>query len=70
MTAWEKGYNFLADLLIEAEANLYRVTKEQEGGWEGPREFIIEDIMVEAYGIKSFYLKPKDGGKLPLFLPG
>lgn len=34
------------------------------------REYVIDKIDIESVNIKSFYLKPKDGEILPVFLAG
>lgn len=65
LDAWGKAYWFLADLFIAREKELY-----QQGGWEGTRAFIIDRKVAESDIITSFYLRPKDGKKLPDFKPG
>src|SRR5690606_26380971 len=37
--AWAEAYGFLANILIEREATLYRAQAEQPGGWSGYRPF-------------------------------
>ncbi|KAM0263872.1 hypothetical protein ACHAQJ_000907 [Trichoderma viride] len=63
--AWVIAYGLLADIFIQREKQLYA-----EAGWQGWRDFKIAAIVDEAEGVKSFYLKPSDGGSLPEFLPG
>ncbi|ERN41003.1 flavodoxin reductase (ferredoxin-NADPH reductase) family 1 [Rubidibacter lacunae KORDI 51-2] len=38
--------------------------------WSGWRDFVVACKVKESAEITSFYLKPKDGGKLPDFKPG
>ncbi|CAH0991585.1 Flavohemoprotein [Sinobacterium norvegicum] len=68
--AWGEAYNFLADLLIGAEEEVYQAKAAEVGGWRGEREFVIDKIVDESEVIKSFYLKPADGGDLMGFAAG
>ena len=68
--AWAEAYGFLANILIEREATLYRAQAEQPGGWSGYRPFVIDRKVAESDIITSFYLKPQDGGPLATFKPG
>ena len=70
LEAWGKAYQQLADVFIEAEEELYQQKSQQQGGWRGFKEFVIEDIISETPEVKSFYLKPKDGGALPTYKAG
>lgn len=70
LTAWGEAYGVLADLLISVEEGIYQANEAKGGGWRGFREFVIDSIVEEAEGVKSFYLKPKDGGEIPSFTPG
>jgi nitric oxide dioxygenase len=63
--AWYVGYWALAHLFIEREASLYR-----KAGWVGWKEFTVAKRIVEADGITSFYLAPKDGTHLNAYRPG
>ncbi|KAL7898718.1 globin-like protein [Trichoderma sp. SZMC 28014] len=63
--AWTIAYGLLADIFIKREEELYA-----EAGWQGWRDFTIEDKVDEAENVTSFYLKPVDGKPLPEFLPG
>ena len=68
--AWAAAYQALADILIAAEAELYRAAAAAKGGWQGWREFIVERKEAESELVTSFYLRPADGGALPPFVPG
>lgn len=68
--AWAKAYGLLADILIGREAEIYDENAKIPGGWEGFKDFIVDRKENESTLITSFYLKPKDGKPLPMFLPG
>lgn len=70
LIAWGEAYGVLADVFIQAEEDLYHVNEQCVGGWRGFREFIVDEVKIESYDVKSFYLKPKDGGDLPAFKGG
>ncbi len=70
MEAWKEAYNFLADLLIKRESELYEARKNAKGGWKGSRTFVVAKKEAETDTITSFYLKPKDGGDMVHFKPG
>ena len=65
--AWTKAYWVLARMLITREDQMY---KEFDPSWGSWRKFKIAKKVCESEGIFSFYLEPKDGKKLPLFIPG
>jgi len=64
--AWSAAYKQLADIMIKMESDMLK----EAGDWTSWRDFVIADVVDEAEGIKSFYLKPKDGKALPSYLPG
>jgi len=68
--AWAEAYNFLADVFIKREAEIYAEQAAAEGGWTGYRRFIVDRKEPESAIITSFYLRPADGGPLPPFKPG
>ena len=68
--AWQAAYQQLADLLINAEENLYQSNSERRGGWRGERAFRIDRIVKESDVISSFYLRPCEGEHLIDFTPG
>ncbi len=70
VAAWAEAYQALAELLIAAEAELYRAAATQPGGWDGWRDFVVARKEPESELITSFYLVPADGGRLPPFVPG
>ncbi|TCP14936.1 nitric oxide dioxygenase [Crenobacter luteus] len=70
IAAWAEAYGQLADILIAAEADLYKTATLAEGGWSGFRPFRVVERGQEGSEIASFYLVPADGGALPSFQPG
>jgi nitric oxide dioxygenase len=68
--AWTEAYEFLADVLIEREAQLYEDARTTTGGWAGWRDFQVDRVVPEGEVIKSFYLEPRDGGPIMPFKPG
>ncbi|MDL4839131.1 NO-inducible flavohemoprotein [Aquibacillus rhizosphaerae] len=70
LEAWEKAYGVIADVFIEIEADMYKETEIQTGGWSDFRDFKVIKKEQESDVITSFYLKPVDGGNLPIYNPG
>lgn len=70
VAAWGESYGFLADILINREAQIYRQAASVPGGWEGFRRFIVSKKQQESSVVTSFYLTPEDKGPLPSFKPG
>lgn len=68
--AWEEAYWFLARILIDREAEIYREAAATPGGWTGWRNFRIEKVKQESAVIRSFYLRPADGGPVIRHKPG
>ncbi|TDR80076.1 NO-inducible flavohemoprotein [Paludibacterium purpuratum] len=68
--AWASAYGQLADMLVAEENRLYSEAALAEGGWSGWRPFKVERKAAESEEITSFYLRPADEGKVPLFRPG
>ncbi|NHC39723.1 NO-inducible flavohemoprotein [Bacillus sp. MM2020_1] len=68
--AWAQAYQVIADVFISVEAELYDETQNQQGGWEGFRNFIVDRKVVESEVITSFYLKPEDHKNIADFTPG
>ena len=68
--AWAQAYNVIADVFISVEAELYDETENQQGGWSGFRNFIVDRKVVESEVITSFYLKPEDNNGIADFSPG
>jgi nitric oxide dioxygenase len=70
IAAWADAYQQLADILIAAEAELYRQAKSRPGGWEGWREFVVRSKREESEVITSFVLEPADQQLISDFRPG
>ncbi|MFB2539425.1 MULTISPECIES: NO-inducible flavohemoprotein [unclassified Acinetobacter] len=68
--AWAAAYGQLADLLIATEKAIYDEHAQTKGSWLGWRKFTIAEKVDESAEITSFYLKPSDGGELPLYKAG
>lgn len=68
--AWAQAYQALATIFIDAEENIYSENEQKLGGWRGFRAFEIVELVDEAHGIKSFYLKPVDGGPVATWSAG
>ncbi|MCG8448032.1 MAG: FAD-binding oxidoreductase, partial [Pirellulales bacterium] len=52
-------------------ANVLRAERQQNQlAWNGYRKFVVDQKVVEADGVCSFYLKPHDAKPLPRFKPG
>lgn len=58
--AWTLAYQQLAQLLIDAEVELYQHNKDRSGGWNGDKPFTVVAKVEESEVITSFYLQPKD----------
>lgn len=61
MNAWEETYGVIAQVFIDIEIEMYKDAKEQDGGWDGFKDFIVTDKVKESDVITSFYLKPLNG---------
>ncbi|MGY4689449.1 NO-inducible flavohemoprotein [Salibacterium sp. K-3] len=70
LAAWEEAYNAIADVFISVEEDMYQQAAAQSGGWDGFRPFTVAQKVRESDVITSLYLKPVDGGGLPMFYPG
>jgi nitric oxide dioxygenase len=70
LKAWGEAYWFLAEILIGREAEIYRAQAAAPGGWTGWRDFVVERVERESDIIKSFYLRPADGGEVIRHKPG
>lgn len=68
--AWEEAYGVLANVFIDAEENLYASHERQAGGWRDFRSFLIDKIVEQTSEVKSFYLKPADGGAISHYAAG
>lgn len=70
IAAWGEAYTALAQLLIDAEEQVYQANAAKLGGWRGTRAFTVARKVPESELITSFYLEPTDGGPLPAFQAG
>lgn len=70
MKAWEETYAVIAQVFIDIEKDLYKEAEEQDGGWEGFKDFVVVDKVKESNVITSFYLEAKDGSTLPVYEAG
>lgn len=68
--AWGEAYGVIAKVFIDVEAEMYKEAKEQPGGWEGFRKFVVDKKVKESDVITSFYLKPEDGGAISSYRAG
>lgn len=68
--AWAEAYEFLANILIGREKQIYHKHSTMPGGWQGFKTFCVMKKERESNVITSFYLKPEDNSKLPDFKPG
>jgi nitric oxide dioxygenase len=68
--AWGEAYGFLADIFINLEDQLRRESASKAGGWQGFRRFTVVRKVKESDQVCSFYLRPQDGGPLPLYQAG
>lgn len=70
LNAWGEAYWFLANILIGRESQIYTDQKSEVGGWNGWREFRIEEVRNESSIIRSFVLRPVDGQPVIKHRPG
>ncbi|EQA97429.1 NO-inducible flavohemoprotein [Sphingobium baderi] len=70
LAAWGEAYWFLANILIARENRIYTEQEETAGGWNGWRDFRIEEIVRESSVISSFVLRPVDGNPVMAHRPG
>lgn len=68
--AWAQAYGQLADILINAERDVYDALAAAPGGWRGARQFRVTRKVPESAEITSFYLTPVDGGAVVDYKPG
>ncbi|UTW56078.1 NO-inducible flavohemoprotein [Kordiimonas sp. SCSIO 12610] len=68
--AWGIAYGILADIFIKTEEDIYAGNENRDGGWRGFRPFRIDRIVRESEHVRSFYLRPVDGGEILSYRPG
>jgi len=70
LAAWGEAYWLLAEVLIAREGSICRALASAEGGWNGWRDFTVEETRPESETIHSFILVPADGGPVLRHHPG
>lgn len=70
LQAWGEAYWFLANILIDREANIRNDLESRKGGWNGWRSFAISGKQRESDVITSFTLSPVDGMPVLAHRPG
>ncbi len=70
LAAWGEAYWFLANILIARENRIYDEQEDSVGGWNGWRDFRVEEVVQESSVIKSFVLRPVDGRPVMTYKPG
>ncbi|MEZ5749419.1 MAG: NO-inducible flavohemoprotein [Caenibius sp.] len=70
LEAWGEAYWFLANILIAREERIYTDQKDASGGWNGWREFKVDEVKQESSVITSFILRPVDGRPVMAHKPG
>lgn len=68
--AWAEAYGVIADVFIGVEAEMYRQSENEPGGWADYRAFKVAKKVRESDVITSFYLFPKDGNAISDYEPG
>ncbi|WP_082684252.1 NO-inducible flavohemoprotein [Lentibacillus amyloliquefaciens] len=68
--AWRAAYDYIANLFIEIEKKKFDKTEQQEGGWTGFREFVVDEKIQETSDVVSLCLKPKDGQPIAAYKAG
>lgn len=68
--AWTNAYQFLANIFINREAELYQQRSKNIGGWQGARSFKVIEKVVESALVKSFIFEPVDQQAVIGFTPG
>src|SRR3546814_63609 len=53
LTAWCEAYWFLANILIAREDRIYTEQKDTAGGWNGWRDFRVEEVIRDSSVIRS-----------------
>ena len=68
--AWTNAYQFLANIFINRETELYQQRLANTGGWQGARAFKVIDKVIESELVKSFIFAPVDQQAVIGFTPG
>lgn len=68
--AWEAAYQFLADIFIQREAQIYEEHVKSKGGWKGARLFRLVSKQKESRWVTSLHFEPVDGEPIMSYRPG
>lgn len=68
--AWADAYGVIAGVFIDVEEQMYVEAEQKEAGFRDFKPFVVAKKVKESDVITSFYLKPQDGGKVPVYHPG
>ncbi len=68
--AWGEAYGVIAQVFIDVEEEMYVEAEKKEAGYRDFKPFIVAKKVKESDVITSFYLQPKEGGKVPSYKPG
>ncbi len=63
--AWGEAYGVIAGVFIDVEEEMYKEAKYRDF-----KTFVVSEKVEESDVITSFYLKPKEGGDVPSYMPG
>jgi len=70
LQAWAEAYQFLADIFIKREVQIYKEIEQKTGGFDGYKAFTITKKVKESSVVTSFYFTPQDAGQVPTFKEG
>jgi nitric oxide dioxygenase len=68
--AWTAAYQFLAQIFITRESELYEERGQSNGGWKGARRFTVIEKTKESKWVTSFLLEGSDKKPVIDFIPG
>ncbi len=60
--AWTAAYQFLADIFIGREGQIYEDKRQQKGGWKDGRQFRLVEKRIESELVKSLVFEACDNG--------
>jgi len=69
---WRGSFQALYDSVVggAVSGNAGLAPAAMLSAWSGFRPFVVESIVVESEGVRSFLLRPADGGELPEYVAG
>jgi len=70
LIAWKEAYDFLANVFINHELNIYKENEGSVGGWKGFRAFEIKNVYKETPEVQSYDLYAVDGKAIQSFSAG